>query len=259
MDQVTETVILKPVPVPGVTQFAILLPCPSAEGGLSTLAALVEVRPPGFYVPDQSLLDACKANLEKTVSSRQRSAQSSQWKGLQEAIRNLNHPESWRRNLLFLATSAEAGLTKEVTLAGNSATARQLATDIAVAVLDKEPNDLSELSWMIEHTAYALLLNQADQEQLTPTHEAWLILHTGQLGRDLTTLSELLDMHTSVAELQQALIKENRLYLLDMSPAARTRAYEWLKTQGETLSGYDPLASAKDRRKALESTQEYYD
>ena len=85
------------------------------------------------------------------------------------------------------------------------------------------------------------------------------MLHAGQLGRDPTTLRELIGSHNSVPEFQKALIKENRLYLLDMSPAARSRAFEWLNTKGETINGYAPLASAKERRKALNATQEYYD
>ena len=84
------------------------------------------------------------------------------------------------------------------------------------------------------------------------------MLHTGQLGRDPTTLRELINVHRSADELNRALIQENKLYLLDMSPAARTRAYEWLKTQGVTVKGYDPLASAKARREALKTLQEYY-
>ncbi|NQV33531.1 MAG: hypothetical protein HQ515_12640 [Phycisphaeraceae bacterium] len=258
-DPVTEIVVLEPVPTQGVTRWALLFSSPFAEEDLSALAVIIEVQPPGLRQQDQSLLDACKAHLEKAAPDQQLSAQSSQWRGLQEAIRGLHEPDLWRRNLLFLTTTSRAFLAQEITLAGDALIARQLATSITVEVLDKDPNTLPQLSWMIEHTAYTLLLDRAAQEHLTPTHEAWLILHTGQLGRDLTTLRELIDINDSVDALQQALIKENRLYLLDMSPAARTRAYEWLKTQGEALSGYDPLASAQERRKALESTQEYYD
>ncbi|MCP4455240.1 MAG: hypothetical protein GY809_27585, partial [Planctomycetes bacterium] len=85
------------------------------------------------------------------------------------------------------------------------------------------------------------------------------MLHAGQLGRDPTTLRELISVHHSVAELNKTLIQENKLYLLDMSPAARTRAFEWLKTQGVTAKSYDPLASAKARREALKALQEFYD
>ncbi len=257
-NHVTEIVILEPVATPNAVPFALLLPSPFSKGPITTLAALIEIHPPGQYTVDQGLLDQLKVNLAKAGPSEQTPAQLSLWQSLKEAVDNLYDPLLWRHNLLFLATATEATLAQEITLAGNWNMAHKLAIDISVAAYDKEPNGLPELGWMIEHSAYALLLEEASTERSTPNIEDWLLLHAGQMGRDPTTLRELINVHRSVAALNKTLIQENKLYLLDMSPAARTRAYEWLKVQGVTVEGYDPLASAKARREAMKTLQGYH-
>ncbi|MCP4454407.1 MAG: hypothetical protein GY809_23370 [Planctomycetes bacterium] len=178
-NQVTETVILEPVATPNTAQFALLLPCPFSEGPITTLAALIEIHPPGQYTADQSLLDHLKANLAKARPSEQTPAQLSLWQSLREAIDSLYDPLLWRHNLLFLATSTEATLAQEITLAGNWNMAHELATNVFAAVYDKEPNGLPELGWIIERSAYALLLKEADTEQSAPNIGAWLMLHAG--------------------------------------------------------------------------------
>jgi len=47
------------------------------------------------------------------------------------------------------------------------------------------------------------------------------------------------------------LLLENFIYLEDISPAARTRAFEWLAARDQAPQGYDPLASLKERRNVL--------
>jgi hypothetical protein len=60
----------------------------------------------------------------------------------------------------------------------------------------------------------------------------------------------------SVADLNQRLLQENAIYLEDISPAARTRAFEWLTTKGQAPKGYDPLATLKERRAVLNRFQQ---
>lgn len=54
-----------------------------------------------------------------------------------------------------------------------------------------------------------------------------------------------------MADLRQRLLLENSIYLEDISPAARARAFDWLAVQGQAPQGYDPLASLAERRRVL--------
>ena len=48
------------------------------------------------------------------------------------------------------------------------------------------------------------------------------------------------------------LVEENFIYLEDISPASRSRAFDWLAARDLAPSGYDPLAPIETRREALE-------
>jgi len=54
-------------------------------------------------------------------------------------------------------------------------------------------------------------------------------------------------------------VRENFIYLEDISPAARTHAFEWLLSKGEAPDGYDPLAPLKERRAVLNRVEKDFD
>jgi hypothetical protein len=76
------------------------------------------------------------------------------------------------------------------------------------------------------------------------------------MSQQRPTLREQVAESRDLADLERRLINENRISLEDMSPAARTRAYEWLRQRELAPAGYDPLASAKERRVALDKVSE---
>jgi hypothetical protein len=84
---------------------------------------------------------------------------------------------------------------------------------------------------------------------------AVLLSHTGQAGRNASSMAEILNGLSDREELQRRLVAENTQYLEDSSPAARIRAYDWLSARQKAPPGYDPLAPSRQRRDALEKAQ----
>jgi hypothetical protein len=96
----------------------------------------------------------------------------------------------------------------------------------------------------------------SENETLTPALSTYLLRHAGQLGRQQSTLLEQLAKAHDLQDLEWRLVRENRISLEDMSPAARSRAYSWLERRGRAPAGYDPLASMQERRAALQAALE---
>ncbi len=114
-------------------------------------------------------------------------------------------------------------------------------------------------AWALDRGAYQALIELGHEGHLAPSLEALLILHTGQVGRDTALLAELLSQSTDLQDLHRRLIRENAIFLEDMSPAARSRALEWLAAERKAPAGFDPLSPAKQRRAALEAATGLYD
>ena len=55
-----------------------------------------------------------------------------------------------------------------------------------------------------------------------------LLAHTGEAGRNGSSMTEILSDLSDRKELDSRLVAENMQYLEDSSPAARIRSYDWL-------------------------------
>jgi len=89
-------------------------------------------------------------------------------------------------------------------------------------------------------------------EKLPPELAGVLARETGEAGRNIGWFEELTRVE-SRDHFESRLIAENFTYLQDASPAARVRAYDWLRARGRAPAKYDPLGPAKDRAAAIEA------
>ena len=92
--------------------------------------------------------------------------------------------------------------------------------------------------------------------KLPPELASILAVQTGQAGRTAGSLDEVLGNATSQQDMQNRLAAENYIFLEDSSPSARVRAFDWLVAQHLAPAGYDPLAPARQRRKALDQAEQ---
>ena len=172
-------------------------------------------------------------------------------RGVEDALRLVQSPTHGRRALLHLAQEAKAPLLEDVTLSAADVIIDRLAYAITAECgsgLAVEPNTLG---WRLQKTTYQLLVELTSVDSRWPQMEAIVMRYTGEVGRHPAVLKDLVAEATSSADLEQRLLLENSIYLEDISPAAQTRAFEWLAARGQAPAGYDPLASLKERRSAL--------
>ena len=78
-----------------------------------------------------------------------------------------------------------------------------------------------------------------------------MLRKAGEVGRWPDLLTDAVAESDGVRELRERLVRENRIFLEDAVPATRVRAYDWLAARGLAPEGFDPLASAEERRAAL--------
>ena len=219
------------------------------------MAALISLHQRSSADPNQSALStkytACQSDIKKHAEHLHPASLSTQRPSLDQAIDHLLTSERWRSLLIYLARTTGAPMTREIALSASTDLARQVARTIYRAALAQPADDIQALAWLLESQCYRVLIDRAKADHLPVALEAVLAWHTGQVGRDPTTLKDLIDMSTNVADFQRRLVLENRIYLEDMSPAARMRAFEWLKSRQQAPSGFDPLTSISQRRAAL--------
>ncbi len=253
--RITETIILQALPIDESLTLSAILPSPGPHNPNTALAALVTLCRLSPADPNQSALStkykACQADVKDHTERLNAPLASTQRPDLDQAMDHLLTSKRWRSLLFYLAQTTGAPVTREIALSASTDLARQVARYIYRAALEHPAAQIRALAWLLESQCYQVLIDQAEADQLPVALEAVLALHTGQVGRDPTTLKELINTSTGLDDFQRRLVTENTIYLDDMSPAARVRAFEWLKIQEQAPAGFDPLASLSQRRAAL--------
>jgi hypothetical protein len=265
--KITETVFLKARPFKERAQFAIILSSPFSTEEAKAFAITIDVRSPPkegrVGVTMHALyFNQCLEYLARgTIQGRgvYGKPHDTEWSGLEDAIQSLQSPINERRALLHLAQQTNAPLVKDIALSGTEIVVGQLSQAVTNEYMSGSVTNSEMVGWMLERTAYSLLANLLSTDQATPELEAVLVRHTGQVGRHASTIEELIAGTNSIEELQGYAVRENFIYLEDISPAARTRAFEWLLSKGEAPDGYDPLAPLKERRAVLNRVEKGFD
>jgi len=255
----TETIMLAPQTLQQQDRLAVILPSPFEVEGIATFVALIEMKTPPKEGTDEAvehagLLRACRDCLDAASGGRDEqggSAFDAGKRGIEDAMRLVQSPTHGRQALMYLAREAKAPLVEDVTLSAPDTVVDRLAHAVANECGSGPAIEADALGWRLQKTAYRLIVELLSAEQAWPGLEAIMIRHTGEPGRHPSVLKELVSDASGIADLEQRLLLENFIYLEDISPAARTRAFEWLAARGRAPEGYDPLAPLKARRSAL--------
>jgi hypothetical protein len=257
--QITETVFLKARPFKERDQFAIILSSPFSTEETKAFAIIIDVRSHpkegrvGVAMHELYFKQCLEYLARGTIQDGgvYGKPHDTEWSGLEDAIQSLQSPINGRRALLHLAQQTNAPLVKDIALSGTEIVVGQLSQAVTNEYMSGSVTNSEMVGWMLERTAFSVLANLLSTDQATPELEAVLVRHTGQVGRHASTIEELIAGANSIEELQRYVVRENFIYMEDISPAARTRAFEWLLSKGEAPDGYDPLAPLKERRAVL--------
>jgi len=252
----TETILLTPQELQEQDRLAVVLPSPFDVEGVAAFAALIEVTPPPRKGTDEAIAYAalqqqCRDYLLGTARWEGQRFDAGR-RGLEDAIRLLQSPTHKQRALLHLAQETRTPLIEDVALSATDVVVDHLAYAITNACASGPPFETNVLGWRLEKTTCQFLADLMSADQTPPDLEAILIRHTGEVGRHPSVLKEMVSHATSIEDLRQRLLLENFIYLEDISPAARARAFEWLAARGRAPEGYDPIASPKERRGVLD-------
>ena len=265
--QTTETILLEPRPFQEREPLAVIVPSPFDPKESISFAIVVDVEPPpaedhaALAMHTWSFNECVRSLTSANIPGENGRAESSDadWPGIENAIQSLQSSLSQRRALLYLAERTGASLVEDVALSGTDVVVARLSQALTNEYSSGSMTGGASLRWMLERTACRLLATLLSGDQATPELEAILVRHTGQVGRNVSTLEELTASAANIDEFQKLLVRENFIYLEDISPAARTRAFEWLRARGQAPEGYHPLAPVKERRAILNRVEKDFD
>ena len=97
-----------------------------------------------------------------------------------------------------------------------------------------------------------MLARTTIKRRLSPELTGVLLTLAGEAGRSPAAMEQILANLSTRKDFENRLIAENFIALEDSSPAARVRAYDWLKAHARQPAGYDPLGEAHQRSAAIE-------
>jgi hypothetical protein len=258
--QITETVLLGDFSIEVNKPIGIILPSPFNGSQAKAFAVTIEVSPPpdegasnaSIYADSfKGLIEQIRKN-EVYRKSSQTSKPDTAFLGIDESIQALRFPTNRRGALLYLSQQTKSSLVEDIALSGTANVLENLSNNVIKEYSSGSYKDIQSLGWMLERSAYKVLVEMLPSDKTVSELESVLVRHTGEVGRHISSLEELVAASTGIEDLENRLIKENLIYLEDMSPASRTRAYEWLAAVKKAPDGYNPLASLKERRAILD-------
>lgn len=224
---------------------------PSAGTKAMALIARIEPTPQDFDnpTPYRTILSRCLKQLRQQQAQMPLSQfdqeQTDPW---QQAVDLLRWPSRQRKTLHYM--TQQSPFAHELVIAAPRPMIRSLA-DALIVAHEQDLLSQGQTAWHVEQLAYSVVLQSWETGQLNPAVQALLSVHTGQVGRNLSTLRNVLQQASGPQVFTDLLIQENRFYLHDISPAARVRAYRWLEQHQAAPAHFDPLGSAQERRDAL--------
>jgi hypothetical protein len=172
----------------------------------------------------------------------------------QNAVEALRRADTRRSALIRLADSHGAPLCADMALVGGE--------ELIVAIADRVEPLWSRIdleidgTWVLERAAVNAAGTLLQRDALGDPAAAALLRHAGEAGRFGSTLLDAARDSADRAAFQARLIEENRLFLTDRNPAARSRALRFLRDLGQAPADFDPLAPRDVRRAALQADRE---
>lgn len=178
------------------------------------------------------------------------------WEEFESAIENLQWRASQRRALTHLAESTGCSLARDVALTAPQPFLGRCCEAIHEALVQEaRPATVADLGYSVERATYLELAQRLD-DGLPPSVEAAMILHAGQVARNPSAVVEIFTVATTLSELPSVLAEANFIGLRHSRASARARAFDWLSRKELAPAGFDPLASATERRQALRAALE---
>jgi hypothetical protein len=174
--------------------------------------------------------------------------------GLSRAMNELDDPARRRAALVYLAGQGDAEICQDVVMVADDTLLEQISRDVkaqAASAID-DANE-AQYAWILNRSAIEAMQPLLTAGKLPDDLFAVLTLHFGETGRHAAAVDDVMRGATSQRDLRERLISENFIYLQDSAPSARVRAFEWLKARNIAPKGFDPLASPKQRRLALDA------
>ena len=246
----SESVLLDPLP-PGAPAAVLIVPFAVSE----TRAFALTVEAGQLFDAEQraKLVAASQTDVVAAAAAAKplpTTLPGSEQFALRRALAVLSRRPDDRAALVFLADQTDAHLCARTAIVADGPT----LTRLSQAILKQNTGlDREQTGWMLDRTALELLSSQLSAESLQPELAAILTDYGGEAGRHAASIEEALRGPDSRSDVEAAIVAENLIFLADSSPAARVRAYDWLKSHGKAPVGYDPLGPPRERRAALEN------
>ena len=235
----------------------LLLPFAPEGTQVHALAAIIELSP----VTDstvkelarQMLADMQQAARDLAVQQAQLPAGALDPVFIASVIDAMTYGEHRRAALVYMASQTGGKLCEQSALVADDEFLGQFALSLADAMGRKNIWLRDEVGWMLDRLTFDMLARWSIKKRLTPELTGVLLAATGEAGRSPAALEQILDNMSSRRDFDNRLVAENFIALEDNSPAARVRAYDWLKKRGRDPADFDPLGEARQRRAAIET------
>lgn len=234
---------------------AVLVPVSLAPGAKQCVLFVARIT----SASDDPAHLAAVAAARRELAAGTGKAQSASYEELvmRSSLRAASSSQTRRAALVYLATQGQAPIFLDAALVADDAVLQQLADELETERGKADSTTPSQpLGWKLDRVAFEAMGKLFIEKKLSPELRAVLSKHAGEAGRNPASLEQLIGRTVSRKDLENRLIAENYIFLEDISPAARVRAYDWLNANGKAPPGYDPLGPVDQRRKTLQAAIE---
>ncbi len=159
-----------------------------------------------------------------------------------------------RSALVFLAGSTGARLAQDLALVAEDAELSAYVKTVIEQSQGREVliSDAAGVGWLLERSAYLFAASQMDAHGLPGELRACVLAHAGEAGRSSGGLQSAVAESADLTRFAERLVDDNWISLVDAQPAARVRAFDWLRKRGKAPAGFDPLGTREERRAGLQ-------
>ena len=164
----------------------------------------------------------------------------------------MTYGENRRAAIVYLAGRTDAHLAEQTAMTADDNFLNQFSLAIADAIGRQDNWTRPKAGWLLDRISFEMLARTTIKRRLSPELTGVLLTLAGEAGRSPAAMEQILANLSTRKDFENRLIAENFIALEDSSPAARVRAYDWLKAHARQPAGYDPLGEAHQRSAAIE-------
>ena len=164
----------------------------------------------------------------------------------------MTYGENRRAAIVYLAGQTDAHLAEQTAMTAADDFLNQFSLAIADAIGRQDIWTRQQAGWLLDRISFEMLARTTIKKRLSPELTGVLLTLAGEAGRSPAAMEQILANLSTRKDFENRLIAENFIALEDSSPAARVRAYDWLKAHARQPAGYDPLGEAHQRSAAIE-------